>query len=221
MTQKILVVDDEKNIRTTIRYALEAEDHAVDTAMNGEEALQKLDADDYAVALLDLRMPGIDGMELLAKLRNHYPQMRVAIISAHGTVGNAVEAMKLGAIDFVQKPFSPQEIRDLVSSMLARKLGDEGENMDYEGRLKLARQLVAANDRLGALDEVKQAIAMDPSRPQAFNLLGVLHEMDFELGEAQKCYRVALDLQPSYKAARENLTRTGDASRRHESPTFD
>lgn len=221
MTQKILVVDDEKNIRTTIRYALEGEGHSVDTAINGEEALQKMEEESYALVLLDLRMPGINGIEMLAQLRNHYPRTRVAIISAHGNVGNAVEAMKLGAVDFVQKPFSPKEIRDLVNGILARGEAGDSELLDYEGKLKLARQLIAAKDRLGAMDEVKQAIALDPSRPQAFNLLGVLHEMSFDLGEAQKCYRVALDLQPTYKPALENLTRAGDSARRHESPTLD
>ena len=220
MTQKILVVDDEKNIRTTIRYALEGEGHSVDTAINGEEALQKMKEDSYALVLLDLRMPGINGMELLTKLRNDYPQTHVAIISAHGNVGNAVEAMKLGAVDFVQKPFSPQEIRDLVNGMLARRQAGDSDLLDYEGKLKLARQLIAANDRRGAQEEVKQAVAIDPTRPQAFNLLGVLHEMNFELGEAQKYYRVALDLQPTYKPAHENLTRAGDSTRRHESPTL-
>lgn len=221
MTQKILVVDDEKNIRTTIRYTLEGDGHSVDTAMNGEEALQKIGEDSYALVLLDLRMPGINGMELLSKLRNDYPQTHVAIISAHGNVVNAVEAMKLGAVDFVQKPFSPQEIRDLVNGILARGQAGDSALLDYEGKLKLARQLIAAKDRIGAREEVKQAIALDPSRPQAFNLLGVLHEMNFELGEARKCYRVALDLQPSYKPAQENLNRAGESTRRHESPTLD
>lgn len=221
MSQKILVVDDEKNIRTTIRYALESEGYAVDTAVNGEEALQKMDETDYAVALLDLRMPGIDGMKLLAQVQDHYPQTSVAIISAHGTVGNAVEAMKLGAVDFIQKPFSPQEIRQLVSSMLARRASEGADGFNYDDRLRLARQMIAANDRTGALDEVKRAIAIDPSRPQAFNLLGVLHELAYETAEAQKCYRVALDLKPDYQPARENLTRTGDAARRHETPTLE
>lgn len=220
MTQKILIVDDEKNIRTTVRYALEKDGRSVDTAPDGEEALQKMAETDYALVLLDLRMPGIDGMDVLAEASRHHPQTRVAILSAHGTIGTAVEAMKLGAVDFIQKPFSPQEIRALVDSVLAQQAAGTGEELDYDSRLKLARRLIEAQDRQAALAEVKKAIALDPARPQAFNLLGVLFEMDHQPSEAQKSYRVALDLDPGYDAAQENLSRVGDRARRHESPNL-
>ena len=117
---RILVVDDEPNIRITLARALE--DMAqVDTATNGEEAVARIEAGEYRVVLLDLKMPGMGGMEVLRRMAEARPEIRFVIITAHGTVDNAVEAMRLGTADFLQKPFSPAEIRNLVRRILARE----------------------------------------------------------------------------------------------------
>ena len=92
----------------------------VDEAATGEEALAKLAEEDFGLVLLDLRMPGMAGMEVLRRVRATRSHVRVIIITAYGTVESAVEAMKLGAVDFIQKPFSPREIRDLISKVLER-----------------------------------------------------------------------------------------------------
>jgi DNA-binding NtrC family response regulator len=104
----ILVVDDEKNIRLTMSQSLEVLEIPVQTAVNGEEALQKLQEGTFALVFLDLKMPGMDGMEVLRRIKSNWPKIRVVIITAHGTIQSAVEAMKLGAVDFLQKPFSPK-----------------------------------------------------------------------------------------------------------------
>ncbi|MCU0613413.1 MAG: response regulator [Candidatus Eisenbacteria bacterium] len=109
--QGILVVDDEQNIRLTISRALEPLGLPVQTAVNGEEALKMLGSAGYSLVILDLRMPGMDGMAVLRRIRDGWPRTRVIIVTAHGTIDFAVEAMKLGAADFVQKPVSPAEIR--------------------------------------------------------------------------------------------------------------
>ncbi|RME84534.1 MAG: response regulator [Caldilineae bacterium] len=216
----ILVVDDEKNIRLTVRYALERPEYHIDTAVNGEEALQKLTERPYQIMLLDLRMPGMDGMEVLRHVARQYPQTRVVIITAHGTVENAVEAMKLGAVDFIQKPFTPQELRDQVATILAREEAAAAEPQDYEGHLQRARRLIATRDLEEATAQTRAAVALDPSRPEAFNLLGVLCELSHDLDQARKHYRVALDLDPTYEPARANLNRLGDRSRRFEPPNL-
>jgi len=206
--EKILVVDDEKNIRMTISYALEPAGYEVDTAANGEEALEQLEGKRHDLILLDLRMPGMDGIEVLRRVVEHYPHTRVAIITAHGTVTNAVEAMKLGAIDFIQKPFTPQEIRDLAADVLARaEIGEQRESLDYETQLRLVKHLASRRELETAKQYARQAIGADPSRPQAFNLLGALHEIDGNQSEAMKNYRVALDLDPTYQPAHHNLNR--------------
>ena len=94
----VLVVDDEKNIRLTLSQTLESLGLETDTAVNGEEALDKLKMKEFGLILLDLKMPGMDGMEVLRQLRKIRPDIRVIIITAYGTVESAVEAMKLGAV---------------------------------------------------------------------------------------------------------------------------
>jgi DNA-binding NtrC family response regulator len=118
--QNILVLDDEKNIRLTIRRCLESPELSIDDAINGEEALKKLTEHNYDLLLLDLKLPGIDGMEILKMVKDKYPEMKVVIISAHGTIQTAVEAMKTGALDFLEKPFTPADLRAVVHKALAR-----------------------------------------------------------------------------------------------------
>lgn len=100
----ILVVDDESSIRRTLREILEYEDFAVEEAVDGEEALRKAKASKYDLVLLDVKMPRLDGMDVLQKLSEDQPEVPVVMISGHGTIETAVEATKLGAFDFIEKP---------------------------------------------------------------------------------------------------------------------
>lgn len=100
----ILVVDDEVSIRRTLREILEYEDYAVEEAEDGEVALEKLRASKFDVVLLDVKMPKKDGMEVLEALSKDQIDVPVVMISGHGTIDTAVEATKLGAFDFVEKP---------------------------------------------------------------------------------------------------------------------
>ena len=117
---KILVLDDEKNIRLTVKRCLESPEVLIEDAINGEEALIKLSESVFDLLLLDLKLPGMDGMEILRQVRKLYPDMKVIIISAHGSIQTAVEAMKEGAVDFLEKPFAPNDIRQLVFKALAK-----------------------------------------------------------------------------------------------------
>jgi DNA-binding NtrC family response regulator len=205
---KILIVDDEKNIRMTISQSLAGMDVETDAAVNGEEALSKLKDAEFGLVLLDLRMPGMDGMEVLKKLRKDRPDIRVVIITAHGTIDSAVDAMKLGAVDFIQKPFTPKEIRYLVSRIIRRETLDTEKNQDYESCLELAKRCVADRHFEAAVEHVKKAISIDSSRAGAFNFLGALYEVQGDKLEAQKNYRAALSLGPTYKPAQVNLSRS-------------
>ncbi len=203
---KILIVDDEKNIRLTISQALADMDVETDTAINGEEALAKLNDTEFGLVLLDLRMPGMDGMEVLAKLRKERPDIRVVIITAHGTIDSAVDAMKLGAADFIQKPFTPREIRYMVSKIIKRESLDVVKSQDYESLIELAKGCVTERHFDAAAEHVKKAISIDSSRPEAFNFLGAIYEVQGNKLEAQKNYRAALSLDPTYKPAQDNLS---------------
>ncbi|MFO7958885.1 MAG: response regulator [Candidatus Brocadiia bacterium] len=203
----ILIVDDEKNIRMTLAHSLKPLEAEVDTAVNAEEGLSKLEEKDYGVILLDLRLPGMHGMEMLRRVAELRPDVHVIIITAYGTVESAVEAMKLGAVDYLQKPFSPQEIRDIVSRVLDRDGITEEQAQDYDSRVELAKKLIGERKFDAATEHMRQAVALDSSRPEAFNLLGALLEMKDDVAGAQQNYRAALAADPSYKPARDNLHR--------------
>ena len=203
----VLIVDDEKNIRLTLSQALETLELDTDTAVNGEEALAKLEAKHFGLILLDLKMPGMDGMEVLRKVREARPDIKVIIITAHGTIESATEAMKLGAVDFIQKPFAPKEIRELVTKVLDRDRIAADKAKSYEEHIELAKKSIGEREFDTAQEHVRQAIAVDAAKPEAFNLLGALIEMRGDWLEALKQYRAALALDPTYKPADENLER--------------
>jgi DNA-binding response OmpR family regulator len=204
----ILVVDDEKNIRMTMSQSLRPLEIPVQTAVNGEEALQKLRKEPFSLVFLDLRMPGMDGMEVLRHIKDTWPKTRVIIITAHGTIGSAVAAMKLGAVDFIQKPFSPGEIRELATLVLEREALDEKNAVDYRSLIELAKRHISDRGFASARETARRAIAADPAQPEAYNLLGALLEIKGERLEAQKFYRAALEIDPTFKPARANLERT-------------
>ena len=205
--QKILIVDDEKNIRLTMTQALQPLGYDLKTAVNGEDALKQLEADDFGLILLDLKMPGMDGLDVLRRVVELRPDIRVILISAHGRVENAVEAMHLGAVDFIQKPFVPKELRDMVTRVLDRHELEAAQASDYESHVELIKRCMNDRHFEAAAEHARQAIGVDPSRPEAFNLLGVLYELAGNHEEAMKQYRVAVDLDPTYQPAWQNLER--------------
>jgi len=205
----ILVVDDEKNIRLTMSQSLEPLEIPVQTAVNGEEALQKLrEEGPFGLVFLDLKMPGMDGMEALRRIKDDWPKTPVIIITAHGIIESAVEAMKLGAVDFIQKPFSPVEIRELATQVLEREAMDEESAVDYRSLIELAKRDISGRSFAVARETARKAIAADPAQPEAYNLLGALLEIKGDGLEAQKFYRAALDIDPTFKPAQANLERT-------------
>lgn len=206
--RSILIVDDEKNIRFTLSQAMETLGMKPDTAVNGEEALHLLEEKNYDLILLDLKMPGMDGMDVLHRLRKIRPEILVIIITAYGTIESAVEAIKYGAVDFIQKPFVPDEIRELVSRVLDREKIELRDREEYRTYSELAKRSINERRFEAAIAHLHKAIAIDPCRPEAFNLLGALLEIRGDFLSAQKNYRAALSLDPTYKPAADNLHRS-------------
>ena len=152
-------------------------------------------------------MPGIDGMEVLRRLAAIRPDIKVIVITAHGSIETAVEAMKLGAVDFLTKPFDPEEIRSAVSRLLAWDSQPDQQQAAYTSLLDLARKRLEEH-RLEAVREyLGKAIALNPERPEAFNFLGALCEIKGDRLGADKQYRTALSLEPTYAPAQKNLAR--------------
>jgi len=119
---RVLVVDDEEGIRGFLFDALEAAGHDVSACADGESAYRTLGARAFHVLVTDLKMPGIDGMELVRRMRREQPELEVVVLTAHGSVAGAVEAMKLGAFDYLEKPIpSPTALRLVVERALERR----------------------------------------------------------------------------------------------------
>ncbi len=143
--ERVLVVDDEEGIRSFIGEVLRGEGYQVTLAADGQEAVDLLDGHSFHLMISDLKMPRLDGMELLRKVRAEQPEMEVIVLTAHGTVESAVEAMRLGAFDYLQKPLSgPDELRLVTSRALER------------------RRLLEDNRRLALHGEVEM-VATDPA----------------------------------------------------------
>ena len=111
---KVLVVDDEKDIREGVARILTRMGYAVLTAGQGDEALKILEKERVDLAILDLKMPGMDGMELHQRIRGIDEKVIVIIITGYATIETAIEAMKQGAYDFIPKPFEPEHLRIVV-----------------------------------------------------------------------------------------------------------
>lgn len=205
-TSRVLIVDDERNIRLTLKGALEAIGLETDTAFEGEEAFQKLAEKSYAAMLLDLRLPGMDGLAVLRQTAERYAGLKVIIITAYGTVDAVLEALKLGAVDFLQKPFEPLEVREIVGRVLALPEGGSTA-FSYEDYLAQARKNVAARKFSAAFLYAHKAIFVDAGRPEAFNLLGGLYEVRDQRKEAVTNYEVATKIDPTYAPAQQNLER--------------
>lgn len=118
---KFMVVDDELIVREALAAWLEKEGASVDRAETGEQALELLDKDFYDILFVDIKMPGMSGFDLLKRVREKFPTTVVVIITAYGTVEHAVQAMKLGANDFLVKPFDPEGLGLLVAKLMEHK----------------------------------------------------------------------------------------------------
>ena len=110
----ILIVDDEKSIRLTTSLALEAEGHYVETAEDGSLALKRIKEENFDLVFLDLRLGDEDGLEILQKIVAMKPQQLVTIFTAHASISTAVKATQLGAFDYLEKPFTPDQLRTIV-----------------------------------------------------------------------------------------------------------
>ena len=124
---KILIVDDELNMRLVLSAMLKKEGYEVASASDGREALQILKSSKIAVVVTDLKMPDIDGMELLTRISEKYPEIPVIMITAHGTVATAVEALKKGALDYITKPFDLDELKNVISKAIKTRNLKENE----------------------------------------------------------------------------------------------
>ena len=116
--KKILIVDDELSMRESLAGWLERDGHEIDTAASGEEALEKLKGTRFDILLVDIKMEGISGLEVLKHVKENDPEVSVVMITAYGSISTAIDAMKNGAYDYLLKPFEPDELGMLVEKII-------------------------------------------------------------------------------------------------------
>ena len=219
-SKHILIVDDEPNVRLVFRTALTVAGYTLTTVENGEQALDALKQLSTDLVLLDLKMPVMGGMELLAKLRDAGSEVPVVIVTAHGSVPDAVKALKLGAIDILSKPVTPEALRRVVAEVLERHTETSAQDTrphvapnhvtaatEFASNLRRAKR--ALNHRWFDEAEVflKQAIALRSDSAEALNLMGVLHEFKGEHDASYRQYKAALKADKHYEPAKANMTR--------------
>jgi CheY-like chemotaxis protein len=123
MNRRILIIDDEENIRRVTRLTLQAAGYDIGEAGDGERGLEAFaDGSAWDAVLLDQRMPGMDGLETLRQIKNRRPDARVIMSTAYASIELAVDAMKLGATDFVRKPMTPEILRNAVTAALTKQV---------------------------------------------------------------------------------------------------
>jgi len=152
----ILVVDDEEIVRDSLARWLEEDGYRVDTAPDGEAALAKLAEQAYVILLVDLKMPGFDGLQVLAQARTMQPDAAVIIMTAYATVDTAVQAMKQGAYDYLVKPFEPEELSLMVGKLTNQEA--------------LRRENVLLRKALKRQFEFKDLVSKSPKMEAVFDL---------------------------------------------------
>jgi two-component system, NtrC family, response regulator AtoC len=156
--KKILIVDDEVNMRLVLKAMLKKAGYEVETAADGMEALALLRHHDITACVTDLKMPKLDGMGLLNRMVEEYPSIPVIIITAHGTVATAVDALKKGAFDYITKPFDQEELKNVISKAVkTRVLSDEEVQL---GATELDRgEIVGSSQSMAKIFEIIKKVA--------------------------------------------------------------
>jgi len=160
--RRVLIVDDEENFRHILSVILKKEKYEVETASNGEEALQKISAYPFDQVLCDIRMPGMDGLDFLKEVQKKEADASVIMMSAYGTLDTAIEAMKLGAYDYISKPFKPDEIiLTLRKAEERERLRKENDLLRKEVKKEYSfENIVSKNEKMQQIFEVIEKVAL-------------------------------------------------------------
>jgi NtrC-family two-component system response regulator AlgB len=157
---RVLITDDEKSIRTSTMVAIQAAGHQADTADSGQVAVLKLDEDAYDLAFLDLRLGDEDGLDVLEQIKRQYPKLPVVVFTAYASIASAVAAMRRGAFDYLEKPFTPEHLRQIIGRVeKQRQLESKIDDLQLQINLQNPRiELHWADPRMaGAMDMLFRA----------------------------------------------------------------
>jgi DNA-binding NtrC family response regulator len=154
---RILIIDDEEIVRSSCRKVLEPQGYDIEAASSGNEGLERLAGGSFDLVITDLKMPDIDGIEVLIRIKERWPSTEVIIMTGYGTVKSAVKAMKVGVFDYIEKPFSPDDLLSLVAKAIERK--------NRTGGIISAREVVPSHYELGNI------VGESPAMQRVFQLI--------------------------------------------------
>jgi len=199
MKRRILVVDDEPNIRLSFRYGLLSDEWEVEEAASGAEAVAKASQTPFDLMLLDLRMPGLDGIQVLQKLNEKQVRVPAVMVSAHATTDTVIQAIQRGTLDFLTKPVTPDQLRSAIREVLERfdfaraheRSTIDSRPLSDEEKLKLAKFYVF-EQRYDEAEGIFHMLVEGPHQEEALLMLGILSEISGNFKGAEAHYTKVL-----------------------------
>ncbi|HBT39387.1 MAG: Response regulator receiver protein [Thermotoga sp. 50_1627] len=196
----ILVVDDERNVRNLIKKVLEENDHSVTTIATGEEALVELRRSKFDLLILDLRLPGMSGTELLKLMKQEGIVVPTLIVSAVTNAAPVVEALKQGAGDYLSKPFSAQDLVKKVEELLNR------EQLSFERLARLVEEKLEQG-RLATAEKLARELFSIRPDAEAHFIYAMVMEKVGNKALAHKYLKAALALDPDHRKALKEIAK--------------
>jgi DNA-binding NtrC family response regulator len=183
--KRVLIVDDTKNIRLLLTKCLELEGYKVLTAADGQEALELFRREEFDLAFLDIKMPQLSGTEVLKKIREQGVTTPVIIITAYATIKNAVECTQMGAVAYLQKPFTSDKVRSVLNELSQIKCdvcADVNEKSNIEG----IEDHLQKGEYTKAILLLKAAIANEPANAEVYLLFSKAYNGIGDMVNAEK-----------------------------------
>lgn len=188
LLKNVLVVDDTKNIRNLLTTCLELNGYSVITANNGVSALELITKERFDFAFIDIKMPELSGTEVLRRIRAQGYIFPVIIMTAFATVKNAVECTKLGAVAYLQKPFTADKVNELLLKLENLNVSDE----TLEAYINKSKTLLEIHSYDEALKYLKLGLAIDSANGELYYLIAKIYEAQENPKDAEKYYKTAI-----------------------------
>lgn len=186
--KRALIVDDTKNIRVLLSTCLEVNGYDCIAVNNGSAALEVLKNEEIDLIFLDIKMPEISGTEVLKRIRELGLNTPVVIMTAFATVKNAVDCTRMGAVAYLQKPFTSDKVKGVLKEITDCS---SGQIIYPNCTHNAARELIKSNNLDGAYDILKKLLAKDAVCSETYQLIGTIYELKGEIEQAKKFYLIA------------------------------
>ncbi|QAA34145.1 response regulator [Clostridium manihotivorum] len=185
--KKVLVVDDTKNIREMLKTYLDMEGFHVFEAINATEAIEIIKNEDISIVFTDIKMPEVSGTELLRLIKKYNKSITVIVMTAFGTIKNAVECTKLGAAAYLQKPFTSKRVKAVLDEVLKK---DSIKN-NLIAHLTLAKKLIDENELEKAEEVLKKTLTIKDDCGETYYLISKLEELKGDMEKANRFRKTA------------------------------